>query len=76
MADLHIYLKDQDPMALAAYLRAQPLAYDPPRWRRREFWAGVAIGAVLMACMDIDDVHLCAGQCDGVGVLHVAEVAR
>lgn len=50
--------------------RAQALAYDPPRLLRREFWAGVVIGAVLMAAMDIGDVHLCAGQCDGVGAPH------
>lgn len=76
MADLHIDLKDQDPMALAVYLRAQALAYDPPRWRRREFWIGVVVGACLIAAMDLGDVHLCAGQCDGVGSLHGAEVAR
>lgn len=76
MADLHIDLKDQDPTVLAAYLRAQALAYDLPRWNRRGFWIGVAVGACLMAAMDIGDVHLCAGQCDGVGALRWTEVAR
>lgn len=75
MADLHIDMKDKDPAMLAAYLRSQALAYDPPRWRRREFWAGIAVGAVLMAAMDLGDVHLCAGQCNGVGALHGVEVA-
>lgn len=76
MADLHIDLKGHAPAELAAYLRAQALAYDPPRWNRREFWIGVVVGACLMASMDLGDVHLCAGQCDGVGALHGAEVAR
>lgn len=76
MANLYINLKDQAPTVLAAYLRAQALAYDPPRWSRREFWAGVAVGAVLMACMDLGDVRLCAGQCDGVGAPHGVEVTR
>lgn len=74
MADLHLNMKDQDPAVIAAYLRAQALAYDPPRWNRSGLWVGIVIGACLMASMDLGDVHLCAGQCDGVGALHGVEV--
>lgn len=76
MADLYIDLKDKDPAMLAAYLRAQALAYDPQRWRRREFWVGVVFGACLIAGMNLGDVHLCIGQCDGAGALHGAGVEK
>lgn len=76
MADLHIDLKDQDPESLAAMLRAHASTFDPPKWHRREFWVGIVIGACLMAAMDLGDVHLCAGQCDGIGAVHGTEVAQ
>ncbi|MPL79233.1 hypothetical protein SDC9_25109 [bioreactor metagenome] len=48
MADLHIDLKDQDPAALAAYLRVQALAGDRRRAQealdRYEPWADYVLG--------------------------------
>lgn len=36
----------------------------PTIWARR-FWAGVAVGVLLMALADFTDVWICVGECGG-----------
>lgn len=33
-------------------------------WDYPAFWVGVVVGAILIAAMDIGDVHLCVGACN------------
>jgi hypothetical protein len=39
-----------------------------PQILRRHFWAGLLIGILAMAAMDITDLHICVGECDGEGL--------
>lgn len=38
----------------------------PRMWALR-FWAGVAVGVLLMCVVDLTDMHVCVGECDGAG---------
>ena len=42
-----------------------------PSFMTRRFWVGAMFGAIMIASMDYGDVHLCIGQCDGVGATRV-----
>lgn len=38
-----------------------------PRVMAHNFWAGVFVGVLAMALMNIGDLHVCVGECDGTG---------
>ena len=42
---------------------------------RAKFFAGVMVGVILMACMNIGDLHIsvCTGECDDAGVLIIGD---
>jgi hypothetical protein len=35
--------------------------------RSRKFWIGFLYGVIAMALLNLGDIHLCVGECDGEG---------
>ena len=68
MANLNINLKDCDNDFIAETLRKQLAVYDKNPLRTWRWWSGFIWGCIIMAAMNVGDVHLCVGECDSEGL--------
>ena len=67
MSNLYIDLKNVSDDEIERLLRAQIAQRSRNPLRTWWWWSGFIVGAIVIASMDIGDIHICAGQCDGVG---------
>ena len=49
-----------------------------PKVLHRKWLAGFFIGILLMAILDLGDLHICMGECDGAGydIMDIKNVVR
>ena len=61
MSDKHITLER------IGYTDSQSAEMLFPHILAKRFWCGVVVGALFMAMLDLTDMHICIGECDGAG---------
>lgn len=67
MSNFYIDLTNVSEDEIERYLRAQMAMRSRNPLRTWRWWSGFIAGAIVIASMDLGDIHVCAGQCDGVG---------
>lgn len=64
----NVNISDENTERLADRLRGAADTLDGGgSWTTRKFWMGFAWGVLAMAVLDLTDLHICIGDCDGAG---------
>lgn len=67
MADLKIDMAGCGNAEIADQLRGYLRAYERHPLKTWRWWSGFLWGAIFMSLLNVGDVHICAGECDGEG---------
>jgi hypothetical protein len=66
--DYSFTVEDKTAGEIAERLRLERAKFATSPLRTWRWWSGFIWGCVFMTALNIGDVHICVGECDGAGL--------